>query len=137
MLINKQLDNNMAIIRLTTCDDIIEVNFIKNNLENENIECFVTNEISSTLLPGFNGILNAGVQVMINDKDLVLATELINKDKTEKPLLCPNCNSTNIFFGFGKSKLKKYFLLVLSLLAFTPFNNLKGNYYCKDCKTNF
>jgi hypothetical protein len=127
----------MAIIRLTTCDNVIEANFIKNNLENENIECFLTNEISSTLLPGYSGMLNAGVQIMIDEKDFEKASLLITGSDFEKQIMCPGCNSTNVSFGFGRSKLNKYILVVLSLFAFTPFGNLKAHYYCKDCKTEF
>jgi hypothetical protein len=127
----------MAIIRFTTCDNVIEANFIKNDLENEDIECFLTNEISSTLLPGYSGILNAGVQIMIAEKDFDKAFEPIDKSDSENQINCPSCNSINISFGFGESKIKKYFMVVLSLFSFTPMGNLKGHYYCKDCKVEF
>jgi len=74
---------------------------------------------------------------MIEEIDFEKASKLIEKSDTEKPMVCPNCNSLNISFGFGKSKYKKYLLIVLSLLINTPFNNLKGNYCCKDCKCEF
>jgi len=127
----------MSIIRFTTCSSIIEANFIKNNLENEEIECFLTNEISSTLMPAYNGMLGAGIQIMIEEKDFEKAIQLIPKPESEKAIQCPNCNSTNITFGLGQSKFKKYFFIALSLLIIIPLGNLKGNYQCKDCKHNF
>ena len=127
----------MAIIRLTTCDNVIDANFIKNKLENENIECFMTNEISTTLLPGFVGIMNAGIQIMINEEVYKIACQLIDKPESEESMLCPHCNSTNISFRFGKSKFNKYILLLLSMFAFTPIGKLKADYYCKDCKYKF
>ena len=127
----------MSIIRLTTCSNIIEANFIKNNLENEEIECFLTNEISSTLIPAYNGMLGAGIQIMIEEKDFEKAIQLISQPETEKAILCPNCNSTNITFGMGQSKFKKYLFITFSLLFIIPLGNLKGNYVCKDCKHNF
>lgn len=127
----------MSIIRLTTCNSIIEANFIKNNLENEEIDCFLTNEISSTLIPAFNGMLGAGIQIMIEDKDFEKALKLIPHSTSEVLLQCPNCESTNISFGMGQSKLKKYLLIALSLLIVIPLGNIKGNYQCKDCNHNF
>jgi hypothetical protein len=127
----------MAIIRLTTCDNLIEAYFIKNNLENEDIECFLTNEISSTLLPIYSRLLNAGVQVMINEKDLETALKLIEKPDLDKPVLCPDCSSANIKFGFGEKKGWKIPVVVLSLLIGIPFGNINRNYVCKDCKAEF
>lgn len=127
----------MAIIRLTTCDNLIEANFIKNNLENENIECFLTNEISSTLLPGYNGMLNAGVQIMIDEKDFDKASILIPQADSEKQIICPGCNSTNVSYSLGDRKGLKVLSVIFSLFASTPFANIKRKYYCKDCKTGF
>jgi hypothetical protein len=127
----------MAIIRLTTCNNVIDANFIKNKLENENIDCFLTNEISTTLLPGFVGMMNAGIQIMINEEDFEIAYPFIDKPESEKSILCPHCNSSNISYGFGKSKFNKYILLLLSLFTFSPIGKFRGDYYCKDCKYKF
>jgi len=127
----------MSIIQFITCDNIIDANFIKNNLENENIECFLTNEISSTLLPGYTGMMNAGVQVMIDEKDVEKASVLINKLGDEKQIVCPACSSTNISYRFGKRRLNKYLLILISLFASTPVGKFKANYYCKDCNAEF
>ncbi len=126
----------MAIINLTTCYNLIDASFIKNNLENEGVECFLTNEITSTLVPFYNGMMNAGIQIMINEEDYEKASLLINKP-LENPVICPNCNSTNIKFGFGKKKGLKILGVFLSVLVEIPFGNIKRNYYCKDCKTEF
>jgi len=127
----------MPIIRLTTCDSVIEATFLKNNLENEGIECFLTNEIFSTLVPVYNGMMNAGIQVMINEEDLQKASKLIEQPYDEKPLVCTNCNSSNIKFGFGNRKRWKILGVILSLLVTIPFGNIKRHYFCKDCKTEF
>jgi hypothetical protein len=127
----------MNVIRLTTCDNVIDANFLKNNLENEGVECFLTNELSSTLLPGYNNMLNAGIQVMIDEKDFEKASLLIAQPTDESQLKCPSCDSTNISFGFGDRKILKYLLIFLSLFAFTPFGNIRNKRYCKDCKTEF
>jgi hypothetical protein len=127
----------MPTIKLTTCDNAIEANFIKNNLENEGIECFLTNEISSTLLPGFTGMLNAGVHIMINEEDFEKASALIKKPDSKKQITCPGCNSTNVSYSLGERKGLKILAVIFSLFAATPFGNIKRKYYCKDCRTEF
>lgn len=127
----------MAIIRLTTCENVIEANFIKNKLENENIECFLTNEITTTLIPAYNGILGAGIQIMIDEKDIEKALKLINKSNAEIPILCPNCNSLNITYGFGNRKGLKLLGVAMSLIVSIPFGSIKKGYFCYDCKSEF
>ena len=59
----------MATIRLTTCDNAVEANMIKNLLTNEGITCFLTNENFTSLMPNYTGMMGAGIQIMIDEKD--------------------------------------------------------------------
>ena len=126
----------MKIITLMTCDSAIEANIIKGRLENEGVICFVNNENFSNLMPHYDRILGAGVQIMINEKDYDKAVEILGLN-VEKKAVCPNCNSTNIKIGLGKNKLKKIFTIIASLLMVIPFNNINSVYTCKDCGTEF
>ena len=127
----------MAIIRLTTCDSIIEAYFLKNSLENENIDCFLTNENFTTLFPIYNGMLGAGIQLMIDEKDYDKSAKLILQPTASNGLVCPTCHSTNVSFGFGSKKGLKMLGVVMSLITLVPFGNIKRYYYCKDCKCEF
>jgi hypothetical protein len=127
----------MAIIQLTTCNNSIEASFLKNMLENEGIDCFLTNEISMALMPGYMGMMNAGVQLMIDEKDVEKATTLIEKPESENIILCPNCHSTNISYRIAKNNFKKIVVILVSMFAWMPIGVLKENCYCKDCKIEF
>lgn len=127
----------MAIIRLTTCNSSIEATMTKNILENEGIECFLTNENFTTLMPGHIGMLGSGVQVMIDAEDYEKASSIVALQEKEDVLVCPNCGSEDVVFGLGEHKVKKVFLVMLSLLFFIPFNNIRNLYYCKHCKSEF
>jgi len=129
-------NTKMAIINLTTCNTSIEANMIKGLLDSEGIECFLTNENFTTLMPGYNGMLGSGIQVMIDEAEYERATEILSKQTTEE-LKCPNCGSENIIFGLGEKKFKKIVVVILSALFAIPFNNIRNTYYCKDCKTEF
>ena len=127
----------MSIIRLTTCNNIIEANMIKHTLENEEIECFLTNNNFTTLMPGYNGILGAGIQVMIEENDFENAVRLLNIEEKSEIIKCPNCNSEDISFGLGENKVRKIFIAFISALIATPMGNIRNTYYCKNCKHDF
>jgi hypothetical protein len=127
----------MSIIRLTTCNNIIEATMLKDILENEQIKCFLTNENFTNLMPGYNGMFGAGIQIMIDDKDSDKANKLISSQTQSNDIICPNCNSTNFTFGIGTNRFKKILIILLSVFFLVPFNNIKNTYYCKDCKTEF
>lgn len=128
----------METIRLLTCDNNREAAIIKGRLKNEGIECFLTNEHFSTLMPHFFGILGAGVQILVNKPDYNKAIDLLELTQDDQAeLVCPNCKSTNIGYGLGKRKSGKVMTILLSLFAGVPFNNINNRYYCRDCNTDF
>lgn len=127
----------MSIVRLTTCNSIVEANMLKYTLENENVECFLTNNNFTTLMPGYNGILGAGIQIMIEEKDIEKANKLLNIEVDTEIVKCPNCHSENIGFGLGANSVRKVFVAILSALISTPMGNIRNTYYCKDCKQDF
>jgi DNA-directed RNA polymerase subunit RPC12/RpoP len=127
----------MKTILLTTCNNSFEANVIKGMLENNNIECFLTNEYFSDLMPHYDGIMGSGVQIMIKEFDLSNAQKLIVSNSTEKQITCPNCNSAHIQYELGSNKIMKTIFIFISLLFWIPFGNIKKLYVCGNCKTEF
>ena len=122
--------------RLLTCDTITEAYFIKNKLNNEGIECFLTNQNFTSLLPNYYNLFGAGVQVVVMESDYERSRELV-KDKLEPEnveKVCPYCGSTDISIGFGKHKILKIFNVLLAILIAIPIGNIRVRYYCKTCK---
>ncbi len=122
--------------RLITCDSLTEAYLIKGRLNNSGIECFLTNENFTNLMPMFNNMLGSGIQVFVNEKDLPIAKEIIiDKLKPdESALKCPFCGSENITLGIGEKKGFKIISILLAILSAIPLGNHKPKYYCKDCK---
>jgi len=126
----------MNIIRLLTCDNAVEAHLIKGKLNNEGIECFITNENMATLKPGYDNLLGFGIEIMINEDDLAKARELL-KDKFEPEktiIICPYCGSDRIGIGYRKNKLLMYFFIIVAMLMARPLGNVNAKYYCKQCK---
>lgn len=128
-------DNN--IISLTTCNNTLEANMIKNLLENEGIECFLTNETTSSLTFGYLGGLASGIQIMINKEDSDIAIQVINQFRLQNKTQCPNCNSRNVVSKLGDKKFGKIILLLLVLITMVPFVSTKAVFLCKDCGSEF
>jgi len=123
--------------RLTIIDNAIEANMFRNYLENEGIECFLTNETFNTLMPGFYNMLGSGVQVFVQEEDYDKAKELLEKYYVKEEVKCPYCGSQNVVSSIGKKKFGKILTIILSILAWIPFNNIKNTYKCKDCGKYF
>ena len=123
-------------IRLITCDNITDAYFIKNKLSNEGIECFLTNQNFTNLLPNYYNLFGAGVQVVVMESDYERSRELV-KDKLEPEnveKVCPFCGSTDIRIGLGKNKTLKIFNILLAITIGIPIGNVRVRYYCKTCK---
>ena len=130
---------NIKTKSLIVCDNLAEAHILQGKLENEGINCFLTNENFTNLMPLYNNMLNSGIHIMINELDYDKARELV-KDKINpdiEDLVCPNCGSSNIVLGLGKIKGFKIFNVLIALLCFIPIGNLKPKYYCKQCKNEF
>ena len=127
----------MRTVKLITIDNSIEAHIIKGRLLNEGIDCFLTNENFTNLMPLYNNMLGSGIQIYIGENDFDRARALL-ADKIEPnifKLVCQNCGSENIGLGLGKRKAFKIFNIVMALFFFFPMGNLKPKYFCKDCKT--
>jgi hypothetical protein len=129
----------MKTIRLTTCENTSEAYLLKGLLLNEGIDCFLTNENTTTLLPHLNNMLGSGIQIIVKEEDFHRAFEIIKDSSfgSKNELTCPNCNSKDIQLGLGKNKGLIILNIFFSLLAFIPFGNMKPKYHCKQCETDF
>ena len=123
-------------IRLITCDTITDAYYVKNKLNNEGIDCFLTNQNFTSLLPNYYNLFGSGVQVFVMERNFEKSKELV-KDKLEPELVdkvCPYCGSTDIKMGLGKHRILKLFNILLAIIIAIPIGNLRVRYYCKTCK---
>lgn len=128
----------MKTITLITADTSTEAHLIKGRLNNEGIECILTNENFTNLMPHYNNVMGAGIQVLIKEEDQERARDII-KDKIEPETIreCPYCHSKHIILGIGKFKGMRFLNMLIAILFLIPLGNLKPKFYCKDCKQEF
>jgi len=120
---------------LITVDTSAEAHLIKGKLNNEGIECFLTNENFTNLYPGHNFSIMDGIQIMVDENDLERAAILINEklQHKTKELVCPYCKSSEIIVGSGGHPLLRLFSVLCSYLAAFPFGTPKPKYFCQRC----
>ena len=125
----------MAIINLITCNTEIEATHVKNLLENAGVESYLTNVNATNL--GYPYQATIGIEVMIDEKDSQQALEVIKSMGYFEENKCPVCHSKNIGVRLRDGKFGKIVAVLMMLLAFIPFGNMKTTFYCKDCKAKF
>lgn len=118
---------------LTTCDNTISAHIIRTKLESEGIPCFLKNEYFTDLMPQYFNLLGSGVQIIVNQEDLLNARQIIHIDSGK--ITCPECGSENIRNDISR-KQNWLSALVVGLLG-VPFANMLNNYHCSDCKSSF
>lgn len=123
---------------LKTCTDAIEANLIRTKLESEGITCFLINENFTNLMPHFHNMLGSGVIIKVTDIDYPQAKKLLDEFWPDaKTPVCPHCGSENLQYGLGRKKAKAWLLILVSILSFIPFNNIKPHHICKTCGSEF
>lgn len=66
----------MKTTKLITCDNLTEAHLIKGRLNNEGIECFLTNQNFTSLMP-ISDKRFTGIQVIVSESDLDKAKQII------------------------------------------------------------
>lgn len=125
----------MHLVTIKTCDSIQEAYLIKGSLENEGIKCFIQNEHIASLIPHYSGMMGAGVNLVINAKELSKAREILGVQ--DKAITCPNCGSMKYKFGFRKRYIPLFLVVIISLLSAMPFLNIKVKRVCSACGTEY
>ena len=107
-------------------------------MEAEDIQCQLMHENFTTLLPMYNHMLGAGIQVMVRDEDFEEANKIYIEHfaPAKEEMKCPNCGSTDISISMGKGFWRKLIAVIISLLAFIPFGNIQPRYRCNNCDTD-
>lgn len=128
----------MKYITLCTVDNSYEANFIKDNLADEGIVCIVTNEHFTTLMPHLNGMLGAGIQILVDIDDYERARQVVDKRTASDKSICPNCHSNRVGYGLGtRRRSMKIAALVIAVITGSPIQHIRRTYYCRDCRAEF
>ena len=123
----------MRFISVCTVDDSYQAKFIKDKLSSEGIECILTNENFTAMMPLMNGMLGAGIQVLVDKDDFERASQILEKRNSRDVAVCPNCGSSNIKYGLGpRHRFKKLFELLIAFVLADHSSYIKQIHFFKD-----
>lgn len=134
----------MELIILKTFDNAIEARIIMARLENEGIVCYLFDENIVTINPLFNQLVG-GIKLKINSFDAETANQILleiqNSPVTNEQneiIVCPKCNSSELFIGFKSMKSLKGIISGIITILFGIFPiYYKSVYRCKVCGNEF
>lgn len=134
----------MGFVTLKRFDTAISAHIIKNRLESDGIDCHIFDENIVTLNPLLNFAVG-GIRLQVAEEDFEKATRVLNEidenpftDDQDDNIVCPNCNSTNLYSDFKSMKDPKGVIAVIVAFLFSVFPLYsKSVYKCKECDTEF
>ena len=122
----------------------IEANIVKSKLDDNEVQCFLSDENSVTMNPLYNQALG-GVKLHIFKRDLELARSILGADdalkagheEIEGAEICPNCGSNHVaYVQATKKRFGILTVLVSFLIMIYPFHANKAH-HCFDCQHEF
>jgi hypothetical protein len=125
--------NGKRYIHLATVADQYQAQFLREALEESDINCLLSNQVS-------NHWLGTEIDIRIPEEDQLRAVKVYQdlKARTDQ-VTCPNCDSEHVEFGVAK-KYKKWWPVIVVLFLVSPLippANSVHAYTCKDCDTEF
>ncbi|MFD2147236.1 putative signal transducing protein [Mucilaginibacter antarcticus] len=128
------------IVTLDAYYSLMEAEIIRGRLEANDISCFIADDNILASNPAYNQMIG-GFKVKVFEHDIdacrkVLAEEVIVQDGGEL-WACPDCASTNVFYG-PAPLIRNWFYIVVALFTggtYPPYFN--RTWICKDCGANF
>ena len=127
----------MNFVRITTVDNSYEAEFLKEDLEEADVPCVLTDVNLTNLYPNMGGFyLGSGIQVLVPKRDQVKAEEIVQRRNVIMRIVrCPNCGSAKVEH-IGTDNVWGSIRLI-ALLLFVPIIRLKDNYHCYECRSKF
>lgn len=134
----------MRLVTIKRFDNSLDTHLLKTKLESEGINCVIFDENLVAVNPLFNHTIG-GIKLKIDEKDVLKAQEVLAqfeanelKSKQGKSVICPNCNSKDLYSNYKSMKGPKGILSVLISFLLTTFPlYFKTVYKCKSCGLEF
>ena len=128
----------MEYVEVNAYNNYVEANIVLGRLQEEDIDCWLKDENTSTIMPIWNQAIG-GIRLMVAESDAKNAIELLSEFRGEQKnkLQCPWCGSHDIEFVSTPRKPGNWFSFLLGLLFFSFAPPVEQVYHCFNCKKEF
>ena len=128
----------MEFVPVDAYNNYIDANIILGRLQEEDIECWLKDENTSTIMPIWNQAIG-GIRLMVAKADAEKAVILLNQFRKEKKSkqLCIYCNSSNIELVSTPRKAINWISAITTFFLGDYAMTVEKVYHCFDCKREF
>lgn len=135
---------NDTLVLLKTYSSSFDAHFAKGKLEDAGISSYLFDENTVTLYFFYDNALG-GIKLMVEDKDLVAAKEVLFSQVEEENISslqtnqCPFCKSTNVESDLkGLRSIKSMVAYLFTCILFQVYPVITDKVcICKDCNRSF
>lgn len=110
----------MRFVTLATLEDRYQAQFVDRALAEKGIQCIVTHENTTDLMPHLTGMMGAGVEIRVAEVDYMEARRVLDQLREGDDVICPECGSNQVEFLPSAEKTPGFLVLVLSIMTFSP-----------------
>jgi hypothetical protein len=128
----------MELVPVDAYNNYIDANIILGRLQEEDIECWLKDENTSTIMPIWNQA-TGGIRLMVAKEDVAKTLKLLNQFREEKrsKQLCIYCGSSNIELVSTPRKAINWISAITTFFLGDYAMTIDKVYHCFDCKREF
>lgn len=119
-------------------DNYIDAQLCLQQLQNENINCWLKDENTVTIDPLLTNAIG-GIKLMVHETQKDRATDLLRTilNKAKENRACPYCGSFNVEYIFSNRKASNWFSAIFTYLLGGYALAAEKMYHCFDCEKEF
>lgn len=119
-------------------DNYIDAQLCLQQLQNENINCWLKDEHTVTIDPLLTNAIG-GIKLMVHETQKDRATDLLRTivNKAKENRACPYCGSFNVEYIFSNRKASNWFSAIFTYLLGGYALAAEKMYHCFDCEKEF
>jgi len=128
----------MDFVAIAAYNNYIDANIILGRLQEGQVECWLKDENTSTIMPIWNQA-TGGIRLMVAEADIEKAVELLKQFESEKRQnqVCPFCKSSNIELISTPRKAINWLSAITTFFLGDYAMTIEKVYHCFDCKKEF
>lgn len=123
---------------ILTCDSYITANIYLSKLQSENIDCYLKDEFTTTIMPVISNAIG-GIKLCVIETELEKAKTILLEFENEKKQnqKCLKCGSTNVQYVVQTHNPKNILIALVSWLMASFALSKKNVYHCYSCGFEF
>jgi hypothetical protein len=128
----------MEFVPVDAYNNYIDANIILGRLQEEDIECWLKDENTLTIMPIWNQA-TGGIRIMVAKEDVEKTLKLLNQFREEKRSKqpCIYCGSLNIELVSTPRKAINWISAITTFFLGDYAMTVEKVYHCFDCKREF